>query len=273
MKILLLIAAFFFPSSVFCAEVFQWIDSQGKRHYSDRPHQDAEILTIHPGYSYQKVKKVYDGDTVLLMNGQKVRFLGINTPEVEGRHKSAEPGGEEAKNWLSGKLENKKIRMEKDVEKKDKYGRLLAHVFTEDGTHLNLELVKAGLATVNIHPPNLKYVGEFLAMQEIAENAEHGLWANQHYASQSFTQLPGSKYKGWKRITGVVNNIKQTGRNIYLQFSDDFSIKIERRFEDLFPDMESYLGKKIEVRGWLKKSKTRYTMLIRHPGGIKIYKR
>ena len=268
MKIFCLFLACFFASSGYCAEVFQWLDSQGKRHYSDRPHQDAEILTIHPGYSYYNVRKVYDGDTVLLTNGQKVRFLGINTPEVEGRNKSAEPGGEEAKNWLSGQLKNKKIRLESDVEKKDKYGRLLAHVFTEDGAHLNLELVKAGLAAVNIHPPNLKYVDTLLTVQEKAENARRGLWAYKHYASQPFTQLQGSDYKGWKRVIGVVKQIKQTRRNIYLQFSDDFSIKIERRFKDLFPTLDRYRGGKIEVRGWLNKSKNRYTMLVRHPSSI-----
>jgi len=268
MKILLMIAVFVIESSAFCAEVFQWVDNQGKRHYSDRPYRNAEILTINPGYSYQKVRKVYDGDTVLLMNGQKVRFLSINTPEVAGRNKEAEAGGEEAKNWLVRKLKNKKIRLERDVEKKDKYGRLLAHVFTEDGMHLNLELVKEGLATANIYPPNLKYVDEFLAVQEEAENARRGLWAYKQYATQPFTQLQHGNLKGWKRVTGMVKNIKQTRRNIYLQFSDNFSIKINRRAKDLFPDLEQYRGKKVEVRGWLHKSKNRYTMLVRHPSSI-----
>jgi len=271
MKIFLLIAVFVVESSAFCAEVFQWVDNQGRRHYSDRPHQNADILTINPGYSYQKVRKVYDGDTVLLMNGQKVRFLGINTPEVAHRDKEADAGGEEAKKWLIRKLKNKRIRLERDVEKKDKYGRLLAYVITEDGIHLNLELVKEGLATANIYPPNLKYVDEFLAAQDRAENARRGLWAYQQYASQPFTQLQQGNLRGWKRVTGVIKNIKQTRRNIYLQFDDNFSIKIKRWAMDLFPELEQYRGKKVEVRGWLHKSKGKITMLVRHPGSIKIY--
>ncbi len=268
MKFFLLIVVFVVDSSAFCAEVFQWLDNQGRRHYSDQPHHNAEILTINPGYSYQKVRKVYDGDTVLLMNGQKVRFLGINTPEVAHRNEKAQVGGEEAKKWLQKKLKNTKVRLERDVEKKDKYGRLLAYVFTEDGIHLNLELVKKGLATANIYPPNLKYVDAFLAAQEKAENARRGLWAYRQYSSQPFTRLQNGNLQGWKRVTGVIKKIKYTRKNIYLQFSDNFAIKINRRTKYLFPDLEQYRGKKVEVRGWLHKSKGRITMLVRHPGNI-----
>lgn len=258
----------FLLASSAAAEIYQWVDDHGRRHYSDRPGLRAEIVEIEPGYALHRVEHVYDGDTILLTNGQKVRLLGINTPEVESRSKMAEPGGDEAKRWLAQQLSNQKVRLETDVEKKDKYGRLLAHVFTENGKHLNLALVKKGLATVNIYPPNLRHTNELLRAQELAEKAGVGLWANPYYASRSFRQL--NDRHGWKRVTGRVIQIKPRRKNIYLHFSDNFSIKIARVDQKLFPDITQYRGKRVEVRGWIKKYKDYYTIRARHPGHIKV---
>ncbi len=253
-------------SSSVAAEVYRWSDRLGQKHYSDRPHREADIVNVRSGYTYHRVKRVFDGDTLLLANNQRVRLLGINTPEVEGRNKSAEPGGEEARRWLSETLAGNKVRLETDVEKKDKYGRLLAHVFSEQGRHLNIELVGRGLATVNIHPPNLRYSEQLLTAEANAYQAGLGLWRNTYYTARSFRDIRGTK--GWKRVVGTVNKIKEGRRYVYLQFSDNFSIKIEKSARELFPDLNSYLGKKVEARGWLNKSKKRYSVHVRHPGNI-----
>lgn len=256
---------------VAAAEVYEWIDAQGKHHYSDRHQQDnARILAVDVGLTYYAVEKVYDGDTILLKNGQKVRFLGVNTPEVAGRHKNAEQGGEEAKAWLQQRLQHKKVRLEADVEKKDKYQRTLAHVFTEDKQHVNLELVRQGLATVNIYPPNLKYVEKLLAAQQAAENAGLGLWGDSVYAPEGFQAISQVNYQGWRRITGRVSALKVTAKYSYLQFSDRFSVRIENKWLGLFPPLNDYVGKEVEVRGWINKSKDRFTVLVRHPGELKI---
>lgn len=250
------------------AEVYQWTDERGRKHYSDRPRMGAEALAIHPGYAYHRVKRVYDGDTLLLENGQKVRFLGINTPEVESRRKLAEPGGVEAKQWLQTRLKGKKIRLQTDVEKQDNYGRLLAYVFTEDGAHLNLELVGRGLATVNIHPPNLRYSQQLLAQQAQAEAAGVGIWSDPHYAPQPFQNITESR--GWKRVIGQVQRIKQTRKYVYLSFSGEFSLRIKKADAGLFPDWNSYRGSRVEARGWLQIPGKGYVLPVRHPGAIKI---
>ncbi len=250
------------------AEIFLWVDADGKKHFSDKPHQNAQVLQIDAGYSYYVVKKVFDGDTVLLSNGKKVRFLGVNTPEVEGRNKSVQAGGEEARQWLIQKLKNKKVRLEPDVEKKDKYNRLLAHLFTEEKEHINLELVKNGLASVNIHPPNLKYTDELLLAQKEAERDKKGIWSYKEYATKSAEQIKKGRYKGWQRVTGEIKNIRHTRKYSYLNITDVFSLKIAKKSLVLFPELDSYLGKKIEVRGWINKHKASYSMFIRHPGAI-----
>lgn len=251
------------------AEVFEWVDGQGRHHYSDRKQADAKILAVVPEPSYYRVEKVFDGDTILLGDGRKVRLLGVNTPEVAGRNKNAEPGGEQAKAWLRQRLEHKKVRLEGDIEKQDKYQRSLAYVFTEDKLHINLELLRLGLAAVNIFPPNLKYVQAFLDAQQAAEQAGLGIWRLREYAPQAFQVLNDDNYKGWKRVTGRIRAVKQTAKYSYLQFSDSVSVRIENDTLNLFPALQSYVGSDIEARGWGAKNKDRFAVQVRHPGDIK----
>ncbi|MCK9605147.1 MAG: thermonuclease family protein [Methylomonas sp.] len=251
------------------AQVFEWTDKQGRHHYSDRKQANAKILAVEPEPSYYRVEKVFDGDTILLSNGQKVRLLGVNTPEIAGRHKNAEAGGEQAKAWLRQRIEHKKVRLEVDVEKHDKYQRSLAYVFAEDKRHINLELVRLGLAAVNIYPPNLKYLGALLEAQQNAEQAKLGIWGLQSYAPRPFRVLNAENYKGWKRVTGRIRALKQTAKYSYLQFSDNVSVRIENKNQRLFPPLRNYVGQAIEARGWVAKSKDRFALQVRHPGDIK----
>jgi len=261
---------FFLISAISSAEVFEWFDNQGRHHYSDRKHEEAKILPVNPGVSYHIVEKVFDGDTILLSTGQRIRLLGINTPEVAGRNKEAESGGETAKNWLNQRLAGKKIRLEYDVEKQDKYHRTLAYVFTEDKQHINLELVRLGLATVNIYPPNLKYVDTLLSAQDEAEQAGLGIWRDPTYAPLDFKSLNTNNYKGWKRVTGRILGLKKTKKYSYLQLSNRISVRIENKALNLFPPLKSYIGTKVEARGWTIKQKVRFVIPIRHPGELKV---
>jgi endonuclease YncB( thermonuclease family) len=258
-----------FLPTLISADVYKWIDVQGRPHYADREHEQAKSLSISPQVSYLTVKKVFDGDTILLNNGQKVRLLGINTPEVAGPNKDNEVGGEAAKSWLKQTLEHRKVRLEGDVEKQDKYQRTLAYVFTEDKQHINLALVKQGLAVINIYPPNLKYVDTLLAAQKVAEKAGLGIWGNSAYSPQSYQSITEDGYKGWKRITGRITSVKKTRKYSYLQFSEQVSIRIENRWLNLFPSLQDYIGKNLEARGWINKNRDHYSVQIRHPAELK----
>ncbi|OAI07295.1 thermonuclease family protein [Methylomonas methanica] len=252
------------------AEVYQWTDQQGRRHYADHGNENAKVVSIDPGVTYYRVEKVFDGDTILLSDGQKVRFLGINTPEVAGRNKSAEAGGDRAKAWLKQKLEHRKVFLQGDVEKQDKYQRTLAYVFSEDKEHINLELVKRGLATVNIYPPNFRYLDTLLAAQRSAEQAGLGIWGEEAYAPLAAELLDENNYQGWKRLTGRIRGVKKTAKHSYLQFSDTVSVSVEPISARLFPPLETYVGKDVEVRGWVKRSKQRFAVQARHPADIEL---
>ena len=251
------------------AEIYQWQDVKGSEHFSDRFHPDAKTVNIKPGYDFYSVKTVYDGDTVVLEDGRKIRLLGINTPEVQHKDKMAEAGGEDAKAWLVNKLQHARVRLEFDFEKTDKYGRTLAHLFTEKKGHINLSLVNAGLATTSIYPPNLLYVNELLASENKAEQDKLGIWQRPEYAAIPVGNLTEAGHPGWSRLVGKVVTIRNTPKSIYLVFSSLFEARIERKWQSLFPDVNDYLGKTVEVRGWLSSNRKHLSLLIRHPGAIR----
>jgi micrococcal nuclease len=250
------------------AEIYLWLDAEGNQHFSDKPQRNAQVFQVHAGYTYYEVSKVYDGDTILLANGKRLRLSGINTPEVEGRYKSAQAGGEAAKRWLIKKLKNSKVRLEVDVERKDKYDRLLAHLFTEEQEHINLELVENGLASVNIYPPNLKYTAALLAAQRAAEYGKKGIWKDKAYAPKAVEQIRTGSYNGWQRVLGSIKHFRHERKYSYLDLTAYFSLKMSKKSLSLFPALASYTGKKVEVRGWVSKHKQSYSMFIRHPSAI-----
>lgn len=256
------------PSLLVSAEIFVRELPDGRVQYSDQAYPGSKQVSVDPGYSYYTVSKVFDGDTLLLQNGLKVRLLGINAPEVEGRHKPAEPGGDAAKTGLTEILAEEKIRLQPDLEKKDKYGRTLAHVFAHDGKHINLELVKRGLATVSIYPPNLAYTDQLLLAQREAETAERGLWRLKAYQTKSFVAIDDTNYRGWHRVIGRVAAVKNGRKYSYLEFSPRFGVAIANQFLPLFPDLNRYVGNEVEVRGWISRKRQHFTMFVRHPSSI-----
>ena len=252
------------------AEVYQWRDANGEKHFSDRAYSpDAKKVEIKASYSFATVKTVYDGDTVVLQDGRKIRLLGINTPEVQHRDKLADAGGEDAKKWLIAKLKNTRVRVETDVEKTDSYGRTLGYLLTENKEHINVLLVAAGLAQVSIFPPNLKYVQDFVTASQQAEANKLGIWQRPEYAPIPVEQLTEAGHSGWTRIIGKVRSVHPARKFVYLEFTDRFDARIDMEWLSLFPDLNSYQGKTIEVRGWLNKRKDKFSMLIRHPSAIK----
>jgi endonuclease YncB( thermonuclease family) len=122
------------------------------------------------------VKYVIDGDTVILKNNEKLRFIGIDAPEIDHENKKAQPWGYTSREFNKKLLGSKKIRLEFDHEKRDHYNRLLSYVFLPDGTFINLELLRSGLATYLHKPPNLKYAEPFMQAQRAAMSENKGIW-------------------------------------------------------------------------------------------------
>jgi len=128
-------------------------------------------------------ERVVDGDTAwfqVVEDGvpvtHKVRFLNIDTPETVHPDMPQQPGGKEASDYVTLAIEGKAVFLEYDERRTDRYGRRLCHVWLEDGTLLNLRLVRLGYASVLVIRPNVRYQAFFLAAQDAAQREGLGVW-------------------------------------------------------------------------------------------------
>ncbi len=140
-------------------------------------------------YADVYVRRVVDGDTIQLETGERVRLIGIDTPEMHESDKlywdSQRSGqdihtiqelGRRAYEFTKKLVEGKRVSLEFDVEKHDKYGRLLAYVYLKDGTFVNAKIVEEGYASLMTIPPNVKYADLFLKLYQEARKNQRGLW-------------------------------------------------------------------------------------------------
>ncbi len=146
-------------------------------------------LSISPSPSLSQVSNLYlvsrviDGDTIELNNGEKVRYIGIDTPETLDPRKPVQCFGKNASAKNKELVEGKPVWLVKDISDKDKYGRLLRYVYLgdpeqESSTFVNLELVKLGFAHSYTYPPDVKYQDLFVAAQSEARENQRGLWSD-----------------------------------------------------------------------------------------------
>lgn len=129
--------------------------------------------------SYEKqrvmVIRVIDGDTIEIEGKQKVRYIGVNTPELHDPRKPIECFGQAAADENKRLVEGKEVYIQKDVSEVDKYKRLLRYVWVDD-IFINDYLVRQGFAQVSTFPPDVKYVSQFLEAQDEAKVNSRGLW-------------------------------------------------------------------------------------------------
>jgi len=128
-----------------------------------------------PSHNTVLAVRVIDGDTLEIEGGQKVRYIGIDTPETVDPRKPVQCFGVEASNRNKQLVEGKRIRLEKDVSETDKYNRLLRYVYVDD-VFINLKLVQDGFAYSSTFPPDVKYQNQFTEAQRLAREQGKGLW-------------------------------------------------------------------------------------------------
>ena len=126
------------------------------------------------------VSRVIDGDTIELNTGEKLRYIGIDTPEISFG-KNPECYAIKAKEFNQKLVDKKEVKIEKDISDKDKYGRLLRYVYfnnesTSSAIFINEYLVRQGYAIVSTYPPDVKYIEDLLLAQKDARENNRGLW-------------------------------------------------------------------------------------------------
>jgi micrococcal nuclease len=152
-------------------------------------------LSVSPGNTYNKatVVQVVDGDTLRIeMDGQEqaVRLIGIDTPESKINKKAKKDSiktnydvetitamGKEAARYVRTLVrKGDTVGLEFDVQKRDKYNRLLVYAYLSDGKMLNEEIVKAGYANIMTYPPNVRYQDRFVRAYREARDTKRGLY-------------------------------------------------------------------------------------------------
>lgn len=158
-----------------------------------------------------KVIRVIDGDTIEIEGGVKVRYIGVDTPEVVDPRTVPQCYGAEASVENRALVEGKSVKLEKDISETDKYGRLLRYVFTGD-IFVNEHLVRQGFAYSSSYPPDIKYQNQFTEAQKEASTNNRGLWnacLNPSVSSQS------SQPSGPSANCQIKGNISSSGEKIY----------------------------------------------------------
>ncbi|APH38794.1 thermonuclease family protein [Methanohalophilus halophilus] len=201
------------------------------------------------------VVRVIDGDTFVMDSGEKVRLIGVDTPELD------EPYYTEAKDYLSNRIEGKQVLLEGDSSNRDTYGRLLRYVWL-DGELVNRELVEEGLALSRAYEPDTKYQHIFAEAQQNARDAKLGIWSySKNNNTAVISYLEAGNHIG--EVKTVEGRVVSTAKNeedgiIYLNFHEPyegyFTVIIWQDSWSNFPQSPDiyYEGKDVLVTGKVK---------------------
>jgi micrococcal nuclease len=230
---------------------------------------------VHEFPALATVRSVIDGDTIELDNGRRLRYIGIDTPELSKNIKGTwrrqpEQYGIEAQQANESLVLGKTVSIEYDVTKTDNYDRLLAYVYVENRM-INLVLIEQGCAFVYLIPPNMKYKEQFLAAQHAARVSDQGIW---RLARLSLTtpDAAGGMIRRLATIRAPIRSLRKSRAVIKLFFDNSatsgFTAVVFSRSADLFPlplTSASLPGTLVTVIGMIKEFQGQPEIIINTP--------
>lgn len=196
-----------------------------------------------------KVAAVIDGDTLRLVDGRKVRLIGLNAPEVVRKGRRAEPYADAAKVNLKALVSasNWQVGLQPGLQANDRYGRLLAHAYDDQGRNLEALLLAEGLGFFVAIAPNTQLVGCHSRVEHQASSAGRGVW-------RESPVIPASQLRrgGFAVIKATVQRVETNRGGVWLELdgstvlhiSHDIAASLGGSFKDL-------PGKTLEARGWV----------------------
>ncbi len=235
----------------------------------------ADARALCPASAYQDhgvVRQVFDGDTLELSDGRRVRLLGINTPELGHDDRPSEPFAEPAKTFLESLAPpGAPVRLRLDAESHDRYGRLLAHVFLNDGANVQAELLAAGLAMTLVVPPNEWNHRCYHSIEDAARRESRGIWRLDRFRPVAAERL-SKRFRGFRIVRGRVLRVGEGRKNLWLNLAPMVAIRIPKNnltyFDSLPP--RSLLRRRLEVRGYVERRRGELRITVRHPAAIEV---
>lgn len=202
-----------------------------------------------------RVSHVFDGDTVRMADGERVRLVGVQAPELPD-----DPWARQAKAGLEALVLDRVVTLWGGTTTRDRHGRTLAHIVRSgDGLWIQGELLVRGLARAYVFRDNRMGADALLAWEEAARKERRGLWTHPDY-----TIVPADKAESVLRsfaiIEGRVLDVAVVRGRTYLNFGanwrTDFTIRVERPARRLFDaeglDLDGIERSLIRVRGWVR---------------------
>lgn len=208
-----------------------------------------------------------DGDTIHTTDGQKLRLLHINTPEINPTtSKPAEAFALEAKSQLRELIgQSKKIYWINDIRVTDKYHRELALVFNHQGILINANLVAQGLAHTLILVPNQVYWQCFSEVQRSARKLRHGIWNTTQFTPQLAKNIqPKRKFQ---LVSGTITQIKNSRKNRWLVLDNELFVSISHKNRNRYTQFNKYfkVGENITLQGYIYRAQGQLRMRLTHP--------
>lgn len=216
------------------------------------------------------VTHVYDGDTFRLKDGRKVRFVGINAPEIDHHGGQSQPYAVEARKRVQALIGGGAVQLRYAAERKDHYGRLLAHPYLPDGRSISQILLDEGLAVAIAVAPNLWHNDCYFEHEQKARLARRGIWSGDSLRKQSRALRNGDQ--GFALLRGRVEKVAESRHSLWLELEGNAALQIRRDDLNYFggQDLQALVGREVEARGWLTYHKNKWHMSISHPSAIRL---
>lgn len=211
---------------------------------------------------------IYDGDTLRLKDGRKLRLIGINAPEMAQGKEKDEPSAQAATQALIHIIDasEREIGIRYGEERHDRYGRLLAHIYTDQGKNIAAQMIRQGYGAAITIPPNSRNVNCYFQAEQEARTRGLGIWKDWILGPIESTDLPRDS-EGFHIVTGKVVRIGNSRRATWINLSGDVALRVDHADKVYFPEQDFAIlqGKHIEARGWIYIHKGQLRMRIRHP--------
>jgi endonuclease YncB( thermonuclease family) len=228
------------------------------------------------------IAAVIDGDTVTLAQpiegASEVRLVGIQAPKLPlGRPDFPEwPLAPEAKTALEKLLDGRRVMLRFGETRKDRHGRLLAHLHGDDGAWIQGAMLRAGMARVYTFADNRALALEMYALEAEARAAQRGIWGHPYYAVRT-PEAAAEDIGTFQLVEGRVLDTARVRERVFLNFGHDwrtdFTVAIPTKalagFRAAGLDPQTLKGKRIRVRGWLK-SENGPMIEVSHPEPIEV---
>lgn len=201
---------------------------------------------------WETLGQVIDGDTIRLASAEKLRVIAINAPELGGKNRPAQALSRQAKAAVVeffGVFEKVGVQIGRD--RRDRYGRLLGHIYRHDGVNLAEFLLSRGLAMQVLVPPNDAHWQCLAKVEFVARQAGLGVWQHPQYQLKPAANLQLSD-SGFQRIEGIVRSVDRRGSGWWLEMGK-LAVRVSDRDLHYFPGVVpgDWLGQKIRLRGWV----------------------